>query len=863
MKKIFFSLFVRCVITAKAAIKLLLCHFSASECGINSGVNQWRKAGFRVRHRMIKIVFISCMLIVSTTAHAYTKADPLLVELYNVINSVSPYQSLSTPMLSNNAISSSPSGDIMVNVLLRTTAPDSIKRFIVDNHGTVGTSINGILTATVPLSLVPSLAGKQDLINIELSRTLHPLLDISVPAVQGDLVHSGYYGLLPRPYTGKNVIIGIIDTGLDLTHPDFLYPDGSTRVIALWDQTVTINPPSGYTYGNECTGYKINTGKCNEVDVVGHGTHVTGIAGSDDPVYTGMAPDAMFVIVKTNMQESGVIDGLNYIFSLASKYHVPAVVNMSLGAQFYAHDNSSNTEQAIDNIVTEAPGRAVVIAAGNDGANPIHLGFTASASSAYGSYFSVVSTTSASVNTAEIQFWYYTTTTTNTNLAFALGVVDQTGNILTITSFTTPTNPYAQTLSVPLSNGQNNYGYAVIAGTGIPMGNQVQNEVLMQISDNGNSNINLLNSTTNYRYAIFIKNNGTANQVLNGWFDSGNAMFDTMTTISVSGYQTAQGDTSDTVSFPATAKYAIAVGSFVTRNEWPTEASSRPACITLDGTTCYNPPIGSLSFFSSKGPTPDPSATGIKPNITAPGEVIVSALSSRAASSFFTEQITPDGKHLADLGTSMASPHVTGAIALLFDRDSGLDITQTMNLVGASATTNTYTGTVPNNDWGYGMLNALNLVQSVSSTPTPTTGPAISNVNITGVGPSNAEITWSTDRLGSSYVQYWITSNPTGTTAFTGTTTMTESHIVALQNLHSSTNYSYMIISADPYGNTSYYQSANNTFTTTNGSSSSGCMCSLSEGGFNLGDILPYVILLSGWLVLTNRLRRRNKGTHP
>ena len=813
-----------------------------------------------MKHIQHKIVLILFILLTTLPAHAYTKADPLLVQLYNAVNSISPYRSLSTPILSNNALSSSPSGDIMVNIVLKTTAPGSMERFILNNNGSVGTSINGILTATVPLSLVPALAGKQSLLNIVLSRTLHPLLDVSVPAVQGDLVHSGDHGTLPRPYTGRNVIIGIIDTGIDLKHPDFLYPDGSTRVIALWDQIASGIPPTGYIYGDQCTGYQINTGKCSEIDTVGHGTHVAGIADSSNSTYTGMAPDAMLVIVKTNMDEGGILDGINYIFSLASQYHVPAVINMSLGAQYYAHDNSSNTEQAIDSLVNQAPGRAIVVAAGNDGANAIHLGLTAITGTSYGSYFSVVGTTSGTVNTAEIQVWYYTTLTANSNLAFALGVIDpSTGKILAITPFTTPTAPNAQTLSSSLSSSSSSYGSAVIAGATAASGTQEQNEVLLQISDNGNSSINLTNSMSVYRYALFIKNNSLFAQPLNAWFDSDNALFDTMTSISFPPYQTqtVQGDTSDTVSFPATARYAIAVGSFVTRNEWPTEASlTQPACISLNnGTSCYEPPLGSLSFFSSNGPTPDPAATGIKPNITAPGEVIVSALSTQA--SFPTSQTTPDGKHLADLGTSMASPHVTGAIALLFDRNNGLNITQTMSLLGSSATTNTYTGTVPNNNWGQGMLNALNLVKSAGTTPTPATGPGISNVIATKIGTSNAEITWSTDVLSTSYVRYWIASNPTGTTGLTGTTTMTEEHIVDLTGLHSNTNYSYQVISVDPYGNTSVYPPGGGNGLKTSKPSSSGCMCAQSGGTSNAGDLLPFFLLLLGWVVLIKLVRTK------
>ncbi len=799
-------------------------------------------------------------------AHANSKVDPLLVQVYNAVNSISPYNALSTPMLSNSVTSRSPSGEIMVNVVLKTTSPDRMKQFIINNYGSVGTSINGILTATVPLSLAPVLAEKRSLINMELSRKLHPLLDMSVPAVRGDVVHAGTG--LPRPYTGKNVIIGIIDTGLDLTHTDFHYADGSTRVIALWDQTASGTPPTGYAYGEACTGYQINTGKCKEIDTVGHGTHVAGITGSNNNQYTGMAPDAMLVIVKTNMDESGILDGIGYIFSLASQYHVPAVINMSLGAQYYAHDNSSNTEQAIDGLVNGAPGRAVVVAAGNDGANTIHLGLTAAANSSYASYFSVVASTTGSVNTAEIQLWYYTTTATNSNLSFALGVINTSGNILTSTSFTTPTALNAQTLSAPLSSSLSSYGSAVIAGASAANGSQVQNEIVLQISDNGSSSINLTNSMSVYRYVLFIKNNSAFAQPLNAWFDSENALFDTYITIPPSGggpSTLVYGDTSDTVSFPATAKDAIAVGSFVTRNEWPTEASlTQPACISLDGGAhCYEPPIGSLSFFSSNGPTPDPAATGQKPNITAPGEVIVSALSTQA--SFPTSQTTPDGKHLADLGTSMACPHVTGAVALLFDRDNGLDITDTINLLETSATHDTYTTLFPNNNWGYGKLDALNLVNAVTATTiTTATGPVISGVNTAKIGTSNAEISWTTDRLSTSYVKYWIASRPTGTTVFTGTTTMTEEHIVNLNGLNSNTNYAYQVISADPYGNTSVYPSnggANSLKTSK--SSSSGCMCAQSSGRFNAGDMFPFLLLLLGWVVimkLSNPRKRESRN---
>ena len=181
-----------------------------------------------------------------------------------------------------------------------------------------------------------------------------------------------------------------------------------------------------------------------------------------------------------------------------------------------------------------------------------------------------------------------------------------------------------------------------------------------------------------------------------------------------------------------------------------------------------------------------------------------------------------------------------------------------MTFLGSSATKDTYTGTVPNNNWGDGMLNALNLVKDdATQTPTPTTGPTISNVTITKIGTSNAEIAWSTDGLSTSYVRYWIASDPTGTTGLTGTTTMTEEHIVDLTGLHSNTNYSYQVISVDPYGNTSVYPPAGGSGLMTSKPGSSGCMCTQSGGTLNAGDLLPSVLVLIGWLVMVGLVKQK------
>src|SRR6185503_18468917 len=107
---------------------------------------------------------------------------------------------------------------------------------------------------------------------------------------------------------------------------------------------------------------------------VGHGTHVLGIAGGDGsatgggvPAYTyaGMAPKADLVVVKTDMSDTGVLDGVAYVMNRATALGKPAVVNLSLGTLYGPKDGTSPFEAGIAALT--GPGRVIVVAAGNDG----------------------------------------------------------------------------------------------------------------------------------------------------------------------------------------------------------------------------------------------------------------------------------------------------------------------------------------------------------------------------------------------------------------------------------------------------------------------------------------------------------------
>ena len=161
--------------------------------------------------------------------------------------------------------------------------------------------------------------------------------------------------------TGRGVVIGIIDSGIDPNHRAF-----HRRVLRVWDQVI-FGPgvPEG-GYGVELTGRMKDVSR----DQVGHGTHVAGIATGKDTLYGGVAPGAKLVIVKSDLNDAHIADAVRYIFRVAGERDAPAVINMSFGGHFGPHDGSDFLSQVIDE--QSGPGRIVCAAAGNEGNDAIH-----------------------------------------------------------------------------------------------------------------------------------------------------------------------------------------------------------------------------------------------------------------------------------------------------------------------------------------------------------------------------------------------------------------------------------------------------------------------------------------------------------
>ncbi|MBQ4563894.1 MAG: S8 family serine peptidase, partial [Lachnospiraceae bacterium] len=183
--------------------------------------------------------------------------------------------------------------------------------------------------------------------------------------------------------TGRGVLVGIIDSGIDLSHPDFRNPDGTTRVRWLWDQTATGGaPPVGYVYGVEYSQQEIDRlleerEPLPGTDFERHGTPVTGIAAGNgrgsEGRFSGVATESELIIVKLGRPQPNsfprtteLMQAMNYVVLKAAEERMPVAVNVSIGNNDGSHDGSAITERFFDSLA--AVGRTViVVGSGNEG----------------------------------------------------------------------------------------------------------------------------------------------------------------------------------------------------------------------------------------------------------------------------------------------------------------------------------------------------------------------------------------------------------------------------------------------------------------------------------------------------------------
>ena len=600
------------------------------------------------------------------------------------------------------AVTRDADGVDVANLVVRLRSPDVAP--LARLGARPGTRAGTLVNVRVPLAALGALLADPAVAAVYGARRWAPFNDLGVAdiGVAGLRTATG-----PDTFTGstgRGVIVGLVDTGIDFTHPDFVVDaEGRSRVLFLWDQTLSGTGPglvgaTTFGYGVECPQATLTAATCASRDVVGHGTHVLGTAAGDGSAtgagqpagrFAGVAPGADLIVVKTSGLTTQVVDGVNYIFSRAAQLGRPAVVNLSLGAQWGPHDGTLPEELELDSLV--GPGRIIVAAAGNAGDNrnatppvtveDLHAAATATPGQPASTTLTIPVYTAApgiANDFVVLQLWYPASDT------LTVTVVRPDGSSVTSGASASPPATVTQDAvegEVHIENGPDsavalspdNLGFVVIGdllGGAAPQPGTWTITLTSIASHSGKpAHLWVADAALGPQGSPFGVSLGGAS---NGYL----------------------------VATPATATRVIAVGAYTTRLQWQ----------DLDDTTeryTNQERLGDLTWFSSPGPRRDGVA---KPDIAAPGQGVASALSGTA--SVPAGRTTRDGRHWILEGTSMAAPFVSGAVALLLERSPQLTPEAVRTLLTGAARVDSFArhpfdgglDATPNASWGFGKL---------------------------------------------------------------------------------------------------------------------------------------------------------------
>ncbi len=189
--------------------------------------------------------------------------------------------------------------------------------------------------------------------------------------------------------TGKGILVGIVDTGIDYSHPDFIMANGKSRIRFLWDQTLPGKPPMGFETGTEYTNGEINAAlaqpeKSEQLalvpsqDTLGHGTVLAGVAAGNGRGSggrnRGVASESELLIVKLGQEGTDsnrpitreILLGIRYVIEKAKELNQPIVILLGIGTSIGGHDGTAVLEQYLEQ-VAETWSCNFVVGTGNQG----------------------------------------------------------------------------------------------------------------------------------------------------------------------------------------------------------------------------------------------------------------------------------------------------------------------------------------------------------------------------------------------------------------------------------------------------------------------------------------------------------------
>lgn len=413
--------------------------------------------------------------------------------------------------------------------------------------------------------------------------------------------------------TGKGILIGIIDSGIDYNHPDFINPDNTSRILELWDQTISpdsspdFTSPEGYPFGTVFSNETLNRAIaapdnasrlmiCPSQDLSGHGTHVAGIAAGNgrasNSINRGVAFNSELLAVKLGTPSptgfpntAQLMMAVDFCVRKSLALNIPLAINLSFGNTYGSHSGASLLETYLD-LASQLGRVSIVVGSGNEGASAGHTGGILDAATPQAIEFTISDYTP----TLNIQLWK------NYWDEFTVTLTPPAGNGITLPSaFGAWRFPLGETEL---------YSY-----NGMPTPYSPLQEIYMD----------LLPRNTYLTAGIWTLRL-TPQRIRSGEWDMWMPAFALRNAATAFLLPTPE----TTLTIPSTSARTISVGAYDSRQ-------------------------GDAASFSGRGFTRGNSI--IKPELVAPGVDIVSC--------------APGGGYESRSGTSMATPFVTGSAALL------------------------------------------------------------------------------------------------------------------------------------------------------------------------------------------------------
>ena len=259
------------------------------------------------------------------------------------------------------------SADENIHAIVRLCDEADLDRLAADYGVAFNVVTGNLATAVIPMSALVDFAEDPDVENVDAGNSVKAMTDLAREYSHVDALHVGLPDF-PRSFTGKGVLIGVIDTGFDFMHPAFRDAGGNSRIIHVWDQSGRNGNTSSMGYGVVFDTPELIRSAAHDVSRDTHGSHVAAIAASSADVYKGMAPESDIVVVATDKSESGIIDALAYLLDYAEKEKKPMAINLSMGTVIGFKDGTDPIASMIDGLLDESGKKCLMaIAAGNEG----------------------------------------------------------------------------------------------------------------------------------------------------------------------------------------------------------------------------------------------------------------------------------------------------------------------------------------------------------------------------------------------------------------------------------------------------------------------------------------------------------------